>query len=162
SPSPFVHDQSPPLSPPQLCTVPPSSNPCPTITGARYIPPPARPFTEDDRKWERHHITCKTSAHAVIEHPVGAIVEYPQTGQLATESVAHIFHVNPSSFSHVLHPKSSFQYSLGDGHGGRMIGQCLMLRDAEGNPVPCTNLKTSCKSESLLSILGWFSNIVCR
>ncbi|KAG0697536.1 hypothetical protein DFH29DRAFT_758842, partial [Suillus ampliporus] len=85
---------------------------------------------------------------AVIEHPISAIVEYPQTGCLSTQSIAHIFHVDPLSFtskSSNLHPKSNFQYSLGNGHSGKIIGQCLMLCDAKGRPVSCTKLRTSCE-----------------
>lgn len=111
-----------------------------------YIPPPARPFTDDDRVQKLHRVTRRTSVHAVVEHPVGAIIEYPQTGQHENESVAHIFHIDPTTSESFLRPQSSFQYPLGDGHGGQTISQCLMLRNAEGHPVSCSNLKTSCTS----------------
>ncbi|KAG2137941.1 hypothetical protein DEU56DRAFT_736613 [Suillus clintonianus] len=147
----------PPSSPapstlPELCPASPSArNTCLAVAGARYIPPAAQLFTAEDRTQGRHRVTRKTSAHAIVEHPIGAIVEYPQTGHRADESVAHVFHVDPSSFTSSPHPKSSFQYSLGDGHGGRTIGQCLMLRDAEGRPLSCTKLKTSCKGLKICS-----------
>ncbi|KIK33430.1 hypothetical protein CY34DRAFT_99623 [Suillus luteus UH-Slu-Lm8-n1] len=149
SPSP----PSPPSSTlPILCPASPSTRNAPlAVAGARYIPPPARPFTAEDLTQGRHRVTRKTSAHAIVEHPIGAIVEYPQTGHHVGESIAHIFHVDPSSFTPSLHPKSSFQYSLGDGHGGQIIGQCLMLRDTSRQPVSCTKLRTSCKGLKICS-----------
>lgn len=158
SPSPSPSLPSPlPLSPvhiastsPHLCTAtaPASTQharPSAAIS-THYIPPPARPFTDEDRVRNLHRVTRRTSAHAVVEHPIGAIVEYPQTGQRANESVAHVFHIDPTTSESFLRPQSSFQYSLGDGHGGQTISQCLMLRNAEGHPVSCSNLKTSCTS----------------
>ncbi|KAG1887408.1 uncharacterized protein F5891DRAFT_967475 [Suillus fuscotomentosus] len=153
SPTPLspVHIASTPL---HLSTVtaPAIQHACshPTIS-TYYIPPPARPFTDEDRVREFHRVTRRTSAHSLVEHPVGAIVEYPQTGQYANESVAHIFHIDPTTSKSSLRPQSSFQYSLGDGHGGKTISRCLMLRDAEGHPVSCTSLKTSCTSLKICS-----------
>ncbi|KAG2127173.1 uncharacterized protein EDB93DRAFT_1270945, partial [Suillus bovinus] len=119
----------------------------------------ARPFTDEERVQELHHVTCRTSAHSVIEHLVGAIIEYPQTGQHENKSVAYIFHIDPTTSESFLRPQSSFQYSLGDGHGGQIISQCLMLRNAQGHPVSCANLKTSCTSLfSLLTVSQTDSN----
>ncbi|KAG2086384.1 uncharacterized protein F5147DRAFT_588546 [Suillus discolor] len=153
SPSPPPSPSSPPPSTlPKFCPASLSTrNTCLAVAGTRYTPPPAQPFTVEDRLQGRHRVTRKTSAHAIIKHPIGATVEYPQTGCHADESVAHIFHINPSMFTSTLHPKSSFQYSLGDGHGGQIIGKCLMLHDAGGQPVSCAKLRTSCKGLKICS-----------
>ncbi|KAG2110340.1 uncharacterized protein F5147DRAFT_772592 [Suillus discolor] len=160
SPSPPSSSPSPPPSPsspppstlPKFCPASLSTrNTCLAVAGTRYTPPPAQPFTVEDRLQGRHCVTRKTSAHAIIEHPIGATVEYPQTRRHADESIAHIFHINPSMFTSTLHLKSSFQYSLGDRHGGQIIGKCLMLHDAGGQPVSCAKLRTSCKGLKICS-----------
>ncbi|KAG1862305.1 hypothetical protein F4604DRAFT_1657854 [Suillus subluteus] len=152
SPSPLPSPSSLPGTLPKICPASLSTrNTCLAVAGAHYTPPPARPFTAEDHMQGRHRVTRKTSAHAIVEHPIGAIVEYPQTGRHANESIAHIFHIDPSTFTSTLRPKSSFQYSLGDGHGGQIIGKCLMLRDAGGQPVSCAKLRTSCKGLKICS-----------
>ncbi|KIK72133.1 hypothetical protein PAXRUDRAFT_181276, partial [Paxillus rubicundulus Ve08.2h10] len=98
----------PPLTDPR--TLPPSS----TILALRYEPPVARKFTDDEIDQGLNKVNRQTYVDAIIEHPPGTIVEYPQTGEVTGARIAHIFNVdsNPSRF---IHPKSNFQYSLGDG-----------------------------------------------
>jgi len=96
-----------------------------------YDPPPAEYFTPDELQKGCNHVTHKTSAHKIIEHPVNAIVEYPETGENDGECIAHVFNVDLNSFKST-HPKASFQYSLGDGHGGHDGVECHMLRDLQG------------------------------
>ncbi|KIJ16179.1 hypothetical protein PAXINDRAFT_11219 [Paxillus involutus ATCC 200175] len=103
-------------------SVPPSapntSTPSPAILASRYEPPMARMFTDDKVNRGLNKVNHETRVDAIVEHPLGAIVEYPQTGEVTGARIAHIFNVdaNPTRFTH---PKSNFQYSLGDGHGGR-------------------------------------------
>ncbi|KAF9232988.1 hypothetical protein BU15DRAFT_66970 [Melanogaster broomeanus] len=123
----------------------------PTFTALRYIPPQARFYSLCEIRQGLNRINRKTSASAVVEHPTGAIVEYPQTGAIPGQGIAHIFNVDPTTFSPAYHPKASFQYSLGDGHGGHQSVQCLMLRDEQGWPVQCQVLKTSCKGLKICS-----------
>ena len=81
---------------------------------------------------------------AMIKHPLGALVEYPETGASTGQSVMHIFHIDPAVF---VDPKSDFQYSLGamgGTHGGLNDVCCDLLRDSEGKPVCCKRVKTSC------------------
>ncbi|KAG1733723.1 hypothetical protein EDB19DRAFT_1830853 [Suillus lakei] len=60
-----------------------------------------------------------------------------------------IIHVFPISVDHDTHkfnnPKACFQYSLGDGHGGRKNVVCHFLRDSDGKPIHCNRISTSCK-----------------
>jgi len=133
SPSSPIPSTLPKFCPASLST----HNTCLAVAGAHYTPPPAQPFTVEDHMKEWHHVTCKTSAHAIVEHPIGAIVEYPQTGRHADESIAHIFHIEPSTFTSTLHPKSSFQYSLLDGglaalhHGHQEITSQVLDEDPQ-------------------------------
>ena len=70
-------------------------------------------------------------------------MEYPQTGSVLSGSIAHIFTVDLSNFDN---PKASFQYSLGDNHGGHSGVICGLLRDQFDRPVKCNKLTMSCKS----------------
>jgi len=116
SPSPSSLSPSPPPLPSPSSPIPSTlskfcsdslstRNTCLAVAGAHYTPPPAWPFTVEDHMKGQHHVTHKTSAHAIVEHPIGAIVEYPQTGCHANESITHIFHIEPSTFTSTLHPK---------------------------------------------------------
>ncbi|KAG0704065.1 hypothetical protein DFH29DRAFT_997951 [Suillus ampliporus] len=120
SPSPAPTLLSTPLPPP------------PEVLSSCYQPPPARAFTADELSLKCDQVNRETCVQALVEHPLGAIVEYPETGACEDSSVAHIFNVNPNP-DHFINPKLNFQYSLGDGHGGRK------------------NLTTSCKGLKLCS-----------
>jgi len=110
-----------------------------------YNPHPARYFTPDELQKGCNRVTRKTSAHKIVKHPVNAIIKYPETGENDGECVSHVFNVHPHSFESIYHPKASFQYSLGNGHGGCDGVECLMLKDSQGWPVQCNVLQTSCK-----------------
>ncbi|KAF9231054.1 hypothetical protein BU15DRAFT_29339, partial [Melanogaster broomeanus] len=112
----------------------------------QYIPPPARPFTPDELTNHVHKINRNQSVDAIIEHPLGAIVEYPQTGVFPGQAIAHVFTIDPLSFEN---PKSNFQYSMG-GNGGR-LSCCGLLRDDSGEPVICNRLKSSCQGLKVCS-----------
>ncbi|KAH7903935.1 hypothetical protein BJ138DRAFT_1019827 [Hygrophoropsis aurantiaca] len=142
-------------STPRAATPPSSScSPSPVILCSQYEPPPACFFTPDEVSRKLNKVNRLTSVHARVEHPVGALVEYPQTGAIDGQSVAHIFAVDPKAFQH---PRLSFQYSTGDGHGGRPNVKCFLLRDDAGMPVVCYNLKTSCDRSKLSSLLSSIS-----
>lgn len=122
----------------QLCA------PSPSVQGSLYEPPAARRFTSDDlrRRIAGSVLTRQTSVAALVDHPLGAIVEYPETGTVLDERIAHRFTVDPAKFSH---PKSNFQYSLGDDHGGCKNVQCGLLTDDSDTPVLCSHIHTSCE-----------------
>jgi hypothetical protein len=110
------------------------STPSPAVSASRYLPPPARLFTQDEIKQRLYKINSKLSVHQIINHPPDAIVEYPQTGESEDVGIAHVFPINPDAFEN---PKSSFQYSLGDSHGGRPSVTCSLLTDDKGKHVSC-------------------------
>ncbi|KAF9232965.1 hypothetical protein BU15DRAFT_90533 [Melanogaster broomeanus] len=124
----------------------PPITPSPSILASQYIPPPARPFTPDELTNHVHKINRNQSVDAIIEHPLGAIVEYPQTGVFPGQAIAHVFTIDPLSFEN---PKSNFQYSMG-GNGGR-LSCCGLLRDDSGEPVICNRLKSSCQGLKVCS-----------
>ncbi|KAL4070529.1 hypothetical protein J3A83DRAFT_4064724, partial [Scleroderma citrinum] len=107
-----------------------------------YIPLPACCFTDKEIGCHLYHINHCSVADVIVYHPPGAIVEYPQTGLLHGESIAHIFAVNLENFNN---PKASFQYSLGNTHGSHFGIICGLLCDKSDKPVRCDKLRISCK-----------------
>lgn len=155
-PTPLPSGPSPVLSAPSPSPSPfPSSSPAPAVLVSRYEAPRSRPFTDNEFKRSAHKAIREKSADRVIEHPLNAIVEYPEMGDGRDITVAHIFNIRPDSF---YHPRFNFQYSLGDGHGGRGKVTCKMLWDASGKPVKCSKLRTTCGSFLLLMYLRFGAN----
>ncbi|KAJ7265241.1 hypothetical protein C8J57DRAFT_1069413, partial [Mycena rebaudengoi] len=104
---------------------------------------PARTFTAEEIQRGFNRINRLTYIHALLEHPVGAIVEYPETGETAGVCIAHRFSVDPANLSH---PKENFQYSLGDSRWGESDVYCgLLLLGSNGSPASCSHRKFSCK-----------------
>ncbi|KAJ7883219.1 hypothetical protein B0H14DRAFT_2565011 [Mycena olivaceomarginata] len=99
-----------------------------------------------------NRITRQTYAHGIVELPLGAIVEYPETGQNSGFAIAHKFAVDPPS---EFHPKLNIQYSFGDNHGGRSGATCgPILSGSNGMPARCNNLKIACKGLKVCSARG--------
>jgi len=112
--------------------------------GNVYNPPPAQKFTAEELAAKKDRITRQTRASAVVKHPLGSIVEYPETGVEINDSVAHVFTVDPTNFNH---PKLDFQYSLGDSQGSRRNVACKsdFLIDNSGLPAMCKVESIACK-----------------
>ncbi|KAJ7848967.1 hypothetical protein B0H14DRAFT_2582749 [Mycena olivaceomarginata] len=106
-----------------LPTSSPSPSACTAVLGSLYHPLPARPFTAEEIQRGFDCINRQTYVHALLEHPIGSIVEYPQTGA-----------------------SKVFQYSLGDSHGGEPYVQCgSLLMGPGGTPASCFHKHLSCK-----------------
>ncbi|KAF8576274.1 hypothetical protein K439DRAFT_1367727 [Ramaria rubella] len=119
----------------------PVSNPL--IQNSQYTPSLAAPFTAEEISAGRNQTTWQGYVQGIIEHPAGAIAEFPQTGSKDGEAIAHRFSIDLKSF--FVNPKDNIQYSLGDNHGGRANVTCHLLHDTETqSPVLCHQLKTSC------------------
>ena len=128
--------------------------PSPAILRASYIPPAATYFSEEELAAQCNKVTRKSLVSAVVDHPVGAVVEYPEAGRCAGESVAHRFMIEPSDF---IHPRDNIQYSMGDKHGGRNDVLCFLLRNSVTNePLLCKKRTYACNYKSFISI--WSSN----
>lgn len=129
----------------------------PHVLGYRYKPPAARVFTLDELALDLNRINRQLYVHRVVEHPVNAIVEFPETGSTQGICVAHKFSVDPNS---EFHPKQNIQYSLGDGHGGHPNVYCgTILTGKIGTPALCNNLRTSYQPFS--SRMIYFGLTIC-
>ncbi|TDL13756.1 hypothetical protein BD410DRAFT_720612 [Rickenella mellea] len=117
-----------------------TSSPSPQ-TVLQYIPPRATVYNESQIGIRLNQINRKSYASALANHPEGSVVEYPETGQLGGEAVAHRFKINPREF---VHPKVNIQYALGDEHGGRTGVKCHLISDPPA-PVLCTKTTYKCK-----------------
>ncbi|KAF8587966.1 hypothetical protein K439DRAFT_1280687, partial [Ramaria rubella] len=92
----------------------PVSNPL--IQNSQYTPSLAAPFTAKEISAGRNQMTQQGYVQGIIEHPAGAIIEFPQTGSKDGKAIAHRFSVDLKLV--FINPKDNIQYSLGDNHGG--------------------------------------------
>ena len=129
-----THDQPLSLSP---------ATQAPSAIYSAYQAPAARPFTEEELSMEMHIINRQLQANALVDHPLGAVVEYPESNS-ATSVIAHRFAINPQQLSDH-HPKSNVQYSMGGFHGAENDVYCgKLLCDNNDRAVYCQKVKTSC------------------
>ncbi|KAF8592569.1 hypothetical protein K439DRAFT_1324584 [Ramaria rubella] len=120
----------------------PVSNPL--IQKSQYTPSLAALFTVEEISAGRNQTTRQGYVQGIIEHPAGAIVEFPQTGSKDGKAIAHHFSIDLKSF--FVNPKDNIQYSLGDNHGSHANVTCHLLHDPETqSPVLCHQLKNSCR-----------------
>ncbi|KZV83375.1 hypothetical protein EXIGLDRAFT_843006 [Exidia glandulosa HHB12029] len=123
----------------------------------QYEPPPARRWTAHELARSKNvgKYTREKRCAAVIDHPLGAIVEYPETGSQLNEAVAHRFQVDPHS---AYRPQHSFQYSLSDSsHGGNPSVNCWLIRD--GEKVLCKSTDYGCGCVRMCSFSGRSSHV---
>jgi hypothetical protein len=129
--------------PPVTLQNPSSHNFLPLISSLKYIPPPSVPFSEEDIYFQKNAVTRQSFASSRIQHPVGAVVEFPESGAYKGHSIAHIFSVDPND---VIDPKRNIQYSLGGKKGGSSSVNCLLLHNVQDNaPARCRQVKLTCE-----------------
>jgi hypothetical protein len=91
----------------------------------------------------RQRLTRQSYVDALVNHPPGAVIEFPMSGVSHGEAVAHIFELLGAKW---VHPKDNVQYSLGDRHGGHADVRCHLLTNAAGeSPVVCYQTMLSCQ-----------------
>ncbi|KAJ7688326.1 hypothetical protein B0H14DRAFT_2653299 [Mycena olivaceomarginata] len=113
------------------------------VLGSQYCPPAAREFTSQEISAGLDCVNRQSYVHRLVDHPLGSIVEYPETGTSIGTGIAHRFSVDSANFHH---PRESFQYSLGDSHGGDSHVHCgQLLLGRTGLPAVCFHKKLSCK-----------------
>ncbi|KAF7333550.1 hypothetical protein MSAN_02419900 [Mycena sanguinolenta] len=123
--------------------LPTSDSTCAAVSGSLYRPLPARPFTEEELQQSLNYINRQTSVHRLVEHPLGAIVEYPETGNSTGVGIAHRFYINAGK---CYAPHENFQYSLGDSRGGEQDALCgNLLLGRDGTPAFCSHKRRACK-----------------
>ncbi|KAJ7788049.1 hypothetical protein B0H14DRAFT_2398806 [Mycena olivaceomarginata] len=111
------------------------------VLGSQYCPPAAREFTSQEISAGLDCVNRQSYVHHLVDHPLGSIVEYPETGTSIGTGIAHRFSVDPANFHH---PRESFQYSLGDSHGGDSHVHCgQLLLGRTGLPAVCFHKKLS-------------------
>ena len=109
-----------------------------------YKPLPARHFTSEEIRDGRGRLTRQAYVHGLVEHPAGAIVEYPESGATQGLGIAHVFHVDLNS-DHFTNPRSNSQYSLGEPQGAHHNVACHQLRDPETDkPILCLQRTSRC------------------
>ncbi|KAF7374227.1 hypothetical protein MSAN_00305500 [Mycena sanguinolenta] len=117
--------------------LPTSDSTCAAVSGSLYRPLPARPFTEEELQQSLNYINRQTSVHRLVEHPLGAIVKYPETGNSTGVGIAHRFYINARK---CYAPHENFQYSLGDSRGGEQDALCgNLLLGRDGTPAFCSH-----------------------
>ncbi|KAJ6517779.1 hypothetical protein DFH09DRAFT_1098682 [Mycena vulgaris] len=141
----------------------PVASVCSAVRGSLYHPPPARAFSAEEIRRGFDCIIRQTYVNALVDHPLGSVVEYPETGNAKGFAIAHRFSVDPANFSH---PRESFQYSLGDSHGGNPDVYCgSLLLGQTGRPAACFHKKSSysvaeAKKEIFVKTLAFFCTLV--
>lgn len=115
--------------------------PLPQVAPASYWPPNARLFTPDEIKEERHKLNKKSRLTRIIEHPLDAVLEYPETTELSSEKIAHVFPIRPDAFRS---PHLNIQYSL-NFEGSIDDVSCKLLRDESGTPAQCYKISNTCR-----------------
>jgi len=116
-----------------------------------YTPP--TPFFFDKSARPKVTRLAVSAVDAIIDHPLGALVEYPFSGLEPGHSIAHRFAIDPRSY---IDPRRNIQYSLGrDSKGGHPNTGCLIFSRGVSvkEPVLCNQIKTSCKYFISISIL---------
>src|SRR5882672_6906832 len=128
-----------------------SPDPHPVIKASQYVAPLVTMYTPDEIAAGANHVTWKSYVHGLVEHPFGAIIEYPQTGSDMHEAISHRFCVKPAQDrDSISDPKDYIQYSLGAKKGCHKDVKCALLCDIETwEPVPCFQVKMSCESQKL-------------
>ncbi|KZW03626.1 hypothetical protein EXIGLDRAFT_758968 [Exidia glandulosa HHB12029] len=106
-------------------------------------PAPARPFTAAEKAANGNVIHRKARVDALAIHPPQTTVEYPETGLLMGQRIAHLFSVDPERY---VNPRHSFQFSFDKGHGGQASATCLLLTDANGSSISCSEWHGTCSS----------------
>lgn len=107
-----------------------------------YISPKAVLFTQEELDGGKGHLTRKSYVNGIVDHPLGAIVEFPETGIRMNMAIGHRFEIRPERF---VHPKDNIQYSLGGSHSIHYNVKCLHLRDKDtGEAVSCKQRKLNC------------------
>lgn len=129
-------------------TVPPHLIQLIALEKASYVAPKAVYFTENERLDGLHRATRVGYVSALLDHPEGAVVEYPESGKSYGEAIAHRFAISALTPVDFIHPRANIQYSLGGSHGGHKDRECYLIRDPEtGKPMKCMKHTYTCMSD---------------
>ncbi|KIJ46298.1 hypothetical protein M422DRAFT_250347 [Sphaerobolus stellatus SS14] len=99
----------------------------------KYIPSSAALYAVEDIRAGRNRTTSQRYVQKFIQHPANVIVEYPETGCLPNEAVAHIF-PHQRAEEEDYDPKLNIQYGVWGKHGSRNDVQFYLLSEGEKKP----------------------------
>ncbi|EJD34664.1 hypothetical protein AURDEDRAFT_176299 [Auricularia subglabra TFB-10046 SS5] len=147
SASPAASDDEDPQQDPQLLSIQLSDQTTAAVQLRNYNPPRATRFTAEQLTTDPHANKCtrELRCSAFVDHELGAVVEFPETGAAVGESVAHRFRVDPDA---KYRPHHNFQYSLGSENSGSRGSSkqvdCLLI--VKGEKVRCKSVEYGCES----------------
>ncbi|KIJ47868.1 hypothetical protein M422DRAFT_248459 [Sphaerobolus stellatus SS14] len=99
----------------------------------KYIPPSVTLYTAEEILAGRNRTTSQGYTQKFICHPENVIVEYPETGNLSSKAVAHIFPYWPDE-QEDFDPKLNIQYGIWGKHGSRRNVCLFLLSEGEEKP----------------------------
>ncbi|KAJ7830070.1 hypothetical protein B0H14DRAFT_3715963 [Mycena olivaceomarginata] len=96
---------------------------------------------------EEHNVrlTKKTTLSKLYRHPLGTVLEYPETSHTESHPVGHLFEMDPQDWKV---PDLNIAYSRGSPRGRTLMGREVFFKvmvDREGNEVPCTESHSTCQ-----------------
>ena len=94
-----------------------------------------------------------SAVHALLDHPFGVIVEYPQSGTHMGQAIAHRFPIDPLNFINL---RKNMQYSLGAPERGHPDVQCALILQGSDlvsskKKLLCFKFTTTCMPFNLIS-----------
>lgn len=108
-----------------------------------YIAPHPTSYTSEEIASKENCVTRQSNICSIVDHPVGALVEFPQSGDQMDMAIGHRFQINPPNF---VSPKNNIQYALGSPSSHSNV-TCLLLHDkTAGEPIQCKQTKLKCRS----------------
>ena len=136
--------------PTELSDLEEESRPSLAVQKASYTPLDATLFSEAQCATLCNRVTKRSFVSALVDHPEGAVVEYPEAAHEPGSAIAHQFKIDPSKF---VHPRENIQFSLGDNHGGRNDVSCYLLKNSVTNkPISCKKRTYTCEYSSSMFI----------
>lgn len=112
-----------------------------------YTPSKAILFTQNELQNHEGRLTRQSYIHAIVDHPLNAILEFPESGHEMDLAVGHRFRINPKEAENrktFVSPQSNIQYSMFGISIHRDV-RCLLLKDqTTGEAVLCRQTKLQC------------------
>ncbi|KAJ3762632.1 hypothetical protein EV360DRAFT_35312 [Lentinula raphanica] len=125
---------------------PAAGEPDPSLPSAAA--PTTSPFNTHVERLLRNNdfkLNRKTTLSAVYEYPVGAVVEYPETGSADSGAVGHLFKMEGGG--NWASPARNFAYSRGPPRGKERlpVEVPLLVSSVTGQPVLCISRHSTCQ-----------------
>lgn len=107
--------------------------PIQTFPSLNYTSPHAVIFTPEELRQGKGRVTTRSQVQGLVDHPIGAVLEFPETGSDMGIAIGHRFRVSTPDF---VNPKNNILYSLGGKRSIHRGVRCFLLLDkTTGDPV---------------------------